>query len=330
MDEKGFFPQSIRKRAALLIAILAALTYVLITRVIFGSDFNVYGPFSLSFFFLAPPILGFLTIILLPPEKEVSIPNAMLLPLAPMLACIFIAGIFHVEAWFCVILALPIFVGLASFGGIIARFIRKLDSGPRFGALLFAVSLPYLVTPIESLFPVQESIRRVHSQIDINASASVVWANITNFDPILPSEQSFAFFHLIGLPRPKRAQMHCAQVGCIRQGHWENGLVFDGTITEIELGKSYWVDLRADTRNVRSSMAPLAQIGGSQFGMVDDGYFIEDLGEGGSILHLYSTYRISTGINAYAGLWLDFLMRDIQRYILGIEKVRSESQAAFN
>lgn len=324
LDEKDFIPQSIRKRAGLLIAILAALIYVLITRVIFGSDFNVYGIFSLSFFFLAPPVLGFLTIILLPPEKEVSIPNAMLLPLTPMLACIFIAGIFHVEAWFCVILALPLFIGLAAFGGLIARYVRKLDRGPRLGALLLVVSLPYLVTPLESLFPVQESVRRVHSKIEINAPASVIWANITNLDPIQPSEETFAFFHLFGLPRPKRAQMHCAQVGCLRQGHWESGLIFDGTITKIEFEKSYWVDLRADTRNVRSSMAPLAQIGGPQFGMVDDGYIIEDFGEGASILHLYSTYRISTGINAYAGLWLDFLMRDIQKYILTIEKTRSE------
>ena len=329
MNEQGSFPPIIKKRAALLIAVLAALAFVLITRVIFGGDFNVYGLFSLSFFILAPPVLGFLAIILLPREEEVSIPNAMLLPLVPMLACIFIAGIFHIEAWFCVILALPLFVGLAAFGGLIARFVRKLDRGPRLGALLIAVSLPYLVTPIERLFPVQESMRRVHSQIEINASASVIWENITNLDPIQPSEENFALFHLFGLPRPKRAQMHCAQVGCIRQGHWESGLIFDGTITKIELEKSYWVELRADTRNVRSSMAPLAQIGGPQFGMVDDGYIIEDLGQGGSILHLYSTYRLTTGINAYAGLWLDFLMRDIQRYILGIEKIRSESQAGF-
>ena len=329
MDKKGFFPQIMRKRAALLIAILAALAFVLITRVIFGSDFNVYGLFTLSFFILAPPVLGFLTIILLPPEKEVSILNAILLPLVPMLACIFIAGIFHVEAWFCVILALPLFVGLAAFGGLIARFVRKFDRGPRLGALLFAVSLPYLVTPIESLFPVQESMRRVHSQIEINAPASEIWANITNLDPILPSEETFAFFHLFGLPRPQRAQMHCAQVGCIRQGYWESGLVFDGTITKIEHEKTYWVDLRADTSNVSPSMAPLEQIGGPQFGMVDDGYVIEDLGAGGSILHLYSTYRISTGINAYARLWLDFFMRDIQQYILDIEKVRSEGRAGF-
>ena len=71
-------------------------------------------------------------------------------------------------------------------------------------------------------------------------------------------------------------------------------------------------------------MAPLDQIAGPRFSMIDDGYVIEPLDGGRSRLHLYSTYRVSTGVNAYASFWLDFLMRDIQSYILSVEQSRSE------
>jgi len=195
------------------------------------------------------------------------------------------------------------------------------------GALVLSMALPYLVSPIERLFPVQEWVRQAHSQIEIEAPPEIIWQNITNLDEIQPSEQRFAFFHWVGLPRPIEARMACEQVGCVRRGQWEDGLAFDGTITRIEPGKLYWVSLEANARHVRPSLAPLDQIGGQFFDMVDDGYEIEPLDDGRAILHLYSTYRIKTGINAYAALWVDLLMEDIQRYILGIEKARSENQA---
>lgn len=111
------------------------------------------------------------------------------------------------------------------------------------------------------------------------------------------------------------------------RGQWENGLAFNDIITDIEPGKRYWVRLKADTSGVQSSPAPLAAVGGKTFGMVDDGYELEPLADGTVRLHLYSTYRIKSGINAYAGLWLDFLMRDIQGYILAVEKARCERGA---
>ena len=59
--------------------------------------------------------------------------------------------------------------------------------------------------------------------------------------------------------------------------------------------------------------------------MVDDGYEIADAGGGRSVLHLYSTYRLTTRINAYGTIWIDWMLRDIQSYILAVEKARSES-----
>ena len=134
-----------------------------------------------------------------------------------------------------------------------------------------------------------------------------------------------ALFSQLGLPRPLFAQMTCDQVGCVRRGEWEYGLAFDGTITRIVPGRAYWVRLEADLSDLQPGPAPLDQIGGAVFDMVDDGYVIEELDDGSAILHLYSSYRVTTRINWYAGWWLDRLMADIQGYILRVERVRSEA-----
>jgi hypothetical protein len=322
--------KSLRENVALLVGITVAVGYGLVTRLVFGSSFSVFGSLSLSFFFITPPVLGFLTVLLAPEREKRSAQFAISAPWFPCIACMLFAGLLRWEALFCVVLALPIFLTLASIGGIVAYGILRItkgSKGPLAGALVLSISLPYLVSPIEHLLPAQEWVRQVHSQIEIDAPSEIIWQNITNLDAIQPSEQRFAFFHFVGLPRPLEAHMTCEQIGCVRRGQWEDGLAFDGTITRIEPGRLYWVSLEADTQNVRLSMAPLDQIGSQFFDMVDDGYEIEPLGNGRSLLHLYSTYRIKTGINAYASLWVDLLMQDIQRYILDIEKARSESEA---
>jgi hypothetical protein len=187
------------------------------------------------------------------------------------------------------------------------------------------VILPHAFVPIEQTFPLQKAIRTVHSQVAISASPETIWHNITTLRRIDSGEEKFALFHLVGLPRPLEAQMSCEQVGCIRYGSWENGLAFEGVITRIVPNRLYWLNLKADLRHIQSSMAPLSQIGGQTFEMIDDGYEIEYVEPNRSILHLYSTYRLTTRLNAYGTLWIDLLLRDIQNYILTIEKVRCEA-----
>jgi len=240
-----------------------------------------------------------------------------------------LAGILNWEAWFCIALALPLFWLLSSVGGLLGYLvwqIAKIVKSKYFptSMLVFFLISPYLAAPVERLFPAQTVIRTVHSQIEIASSPAIIWPQITNLRPIQASEEHVALFHILGLPRPREARMTCTQVGCLRTGQWENGLAFEGTVTESVPERMYWLTLKADTQSIQPSRAPLDQIGGSVFGMVDDGYVIEDRGNGRSIVHLYSTYRLTSRINGYATIWLDFLLQDIQRYILEIEQHRCE------
>src|SRR5574341_2005274 len=132
--------------------------------------------------------------------------------------CMVIAGAFLQEAWFCVLLAMPLFLVLASLGGVIACLVWRLagkSKGITLGALVLFAATPYLAAPLEAMFPVHGAVRRVHSQIEINAPAELVWGHITNLAEIGPSERRWAFFHLVGLPTPIQARMACEQVGCV-------------------------------------------------------------------------------------------------------------------
>jgi hypothetical protein len=310
--------------------VLAALVYGALTRLIFAQNTPDIGTLSVSFVLLVPPVLGFLTVIFATESQKKSWKFFLFMPWLSCGLCMLIAGIFLLEAWFCIVLAAPLWLLLASIGGtagaLVSRLAQKRGSNDVIGgAMLLFTLTPFLFVPLERLLPLQPESHTVHSQIEIDAPAAVIWQYITDLRHIEPAEQRESLFHLAGLPRPLEAKMACQQVGCVRRGTWESGLAFEGSITRIVPGRSYWLDLRADTRSVQPSGAPLSQIGGAAFAMVDDGYEIADAGAGRSVLHLYSTYRLTTRINAYGTFWIDLMLRDIQAYILAVEKARSES-----
>lgn len=314
----------LRRRLPTILALILSAAFGLITRLFVGQDFLPLGSISLSFFVAVPVLLGFLTVALAPPEEASTWRFSIFGPWIPTLAGMAIAAAFYLEAWFCIALASPAFLALSSIGGIVTRLIRSKVGNFKPPFILLVVLIPYIASPLEAGLPGRTRIRRVHSEIRVEAPADLVWSQITSIPEIQEKERPSSIFPLLGLPRPIQASMACEEDGCIRTGEWESGLVFEGTITHVSQGREYWVTLTADTSGVVSSPAPLGDIGGPTFEMIDDGYVVEPLESDVSVLHLYSTYRITSPINAYASVWLDFLLRDIQMHLLRIEKARSE------
>jgi hypothetical protein len=218
---------------------------------------------------------------------------------------------------------------MSTIGGVVAcvAFVALAGNNQTavMGMLTLVVFAPYVVTPIENTFPTADSIRTVDTQIEIFASPAVVWDHITRVRAITPDEHRFSFFHLAGLPRPHEATLTADGVGGVRRGQWEDGLAFIETITAWEAERSYSMAMEADTSAVTHSTLPLKGIGGAYFDVVGGRYEIEVLGPEHVILHFRSTHRLSTRFNFYGGLWTDFLMRDVQNYILDLVKARSEA-----
>jgi hypothetical protein len=226
-------------------------------------------------------------------------------------------------------MASPILFVMSTVGGVIARVIIEIikpSDKSRLSAIVLFALAPYFVAPIENLFPLTNAVRRLESKVEINATPDQVWQHIARVAPITASEQRTPFFYYVGLPRPLEADIDRAEVGGIRRGQWEYGLAFDGLITDWKPNQTFTVQLKVDTRNVRHAPLPLQGIGSKSFDMVDDTYMIEPLTNGKVILHLYSTYRLTTRFNFYGTVWTDTFIYDIQNHILQIVKQRAETK----
>lgn len=312
------------------IGILLAVIYGVIARLVFGFDgFRAdFGVMSVGFVFLVPLPLGALTVFFAPEPKRRSWLYGLMMPWASSGACLMVAMVLAWEVGICLLMAAPIFLGMASIGGLAtcAVFVLLKRGNKTNTTLLLALLLaPYAWTPLELRADVPHATRTVESTIVIRADADTVWQHIIRFAPLSPDEQKPTFFRWAGLPRPLYATLNYEGLGGVRRGHWEDGLAFNGTIVEWEDGTRYRLLLEPDTGGVRESAGYLREIGGQYFDMLDDRYEIEPLGDGAVRLHLSSSYRLSTRFNPYGMIWTDIFMRDIQTYILRIVKARSEA-----
>jgi hypothetical protein len=321
-----------RFHMSLLATLPITLLYGLSTRFLFQSDMSGawLGTLTLGLVVIGPLAIGALTVLFAPQRYKTSWVYALLMP---WVACLVLVGVIlwlAWEAWICVVMAAPFLLGMSSIGGAICCYIlrrRQVSRDLNNVILAFFVLSPYLTATVEHRFVLPTSIRTVQNQIVIDANTATIWQDIMRVARIGEAEQQVRFYQLAGLPRPLEATLSRQDVGGVRAAIYENGLRFTEEIIAWEEQRSLTFTIVPDTSLVGPSSLPLKEIGGHYYSPIEATYTIEPLSDGKVLLHLSSKHRLSTRFNAYGGLWIDFIMSDLQSDILRIVKARAEAQA---
>ncbi len=153
-----------------------------------------------------------------------------------------------------------------------------------------------------------------------------MWSNIERVRAFREEEHHFAFSHLIGFPRPVEATLSHEGVGGVRHATFEGGVLFIETITHWEVNKRLTFSIHADSTTIPpTTLDEHVTVGGPFFDVLEGEYELHPLPDGSVRLELRSRHRVSTHFNAYATLWTDWIMSDVQSYILEIVRRRCEA-----
>lgn len=302
----------------------------LLARLCFGLDAaqGVLGIMTASFIFLVPFSIGAVSVGLMPRERW-NIGLRVLGAVVPAWIALTCALMLAWEGIICIFLWLPLYTVLAIVGGLCAELVMAIVRTTRNRQLsvLGLAMLPYLVAPIETQIPLAEQRRVVENTIDIHASEATIWQHIIRVREFAPEEHHFTWTHALGFPRPVEATLSAEGVGGVRHATFEGDVLFVETVTRWEPAHRLSFGIKADTSAIpASTLDEHVTIGGPYFDVLTGEYELEPLGGGDVRLHLRSTHRLSTPFNAYASLWTDFIMFDVQRYILEILKTRCERE----
>lgn len=318
----------------LILTLILAVIYGLITRLIFGSNFTsgFLSTMSFSFLCLTPVAIGAITAFLVARRRRLGVDaaswgDALVTPTITATIFLVFTAVINIENSICIIMAAPLFLVAALLGSLIMnavlRYARRHPSVEHTPSSLLAALLiaPYLLSPLEVNTPTPDMIREVHNSIDIAASPDAIWAQIVSVPSIQPHERQTRLSHLVGIPQPLEATLSHDGVGGMRHARYVNGLAFEEYVTVWEPNQRYRFTLDLDED--APIPAPFDQFGVA-FEIYEATYRLEALSDGRTRLHLSSTYRLSTRINAYGGLWTDYLLWDLQQYLLEIIQGRCE------
>ncbi len=313
------------------LAIGVGVGYGLVTRLIFGARLTegFLSTLTLGFLLFVPFAVGAVVTYFQSAEARISYGRALMTSASTSFIFLIGVTIGLIEVFICVLMAAPIFIFASMLGGIVMCGILNITarSGKnqnRVNTLLAVMLLsPYLLTPIETRFTPQDSIRTVDTFIIVEASMENIWENVVSVPLIREEEQDTRLFNLIGIPKPREATLSFEGGGGIRDAQFEGGMSFIEAITVWEPLDT--VSFTIELNNPGDPSQPFRMIGGKYFAMIDATYRLEQLDEKSVKLHLSSRHRLTTNFNGYGGLWTDLILRDLQDYLLGIVKARAET-----
>lgn len=322
-------------RRGLISGVALAASYLLIFRLVsmvppYVNDHNGGAILmSFSFLFLGPFVAGFFTVDRAAATKPLPGVQFVVVPWIPILFNLALALAVSWEGLICAVFILPPAMLSASLGGVTAGLLYRRRNRQSSGStLLCLAAAPLLLCLVEVQLTQPRQTRIVDTQILIHAPAPVVWRNIERVRPIAPAELRGSWANRIGFPRPVEATLSHEGVGGVRNASFERGLNFTETVTDWIPGQRIAFTIAADTAAIPSTTLDAhVTVGGRFFDVLTGEYDLEPLPNGDTLLHLFSRQRLSTDFNAYAALWSDAVMSDMQNNILHVVQNRCEAEA---
>jgi hypothetical protein len=301
--------------------------------VIFSYLFSIGEKYSINFLefisiamlVVSPISVGIITVLFLTKEQAVNKKIRTFHPWLPVFGWSVISIALAWETIICIVMLLPLYLPLSSFGGFLGGYIRrnyceKTNTGV---ASCFAI-LPLLIAPIERPLESPTLFYSVSNTIKIQAPVEKVWESIPNIDNIQPDELSWNISHFIGIPRPVSATTTDLKVGGLRELDWERGVHFQEKIIELTINRKLAYQVIVDQESM--SIAELDThivVGDKYFDVLSGSYDLQFV-DGVTYLSLTTDYRMTSKVNWYGSLWANYVLDDFHDSVLNLIKNRVE------
>jgi len=301
--------------------------------VIFSYLFSIGEKYSINFLefisiamlVVSPISVGIITVLFLTKEQAVNKKIRMFHPWLPVLGWSIISITLAWETIICIVMLLPLYLPLSSFGGFLGGYIRrhyceKTNAGV---ASCFAI-LPLLIAPIERPLESPTLFYSVSNTIKIQAPVETVWETIPNIDNIKPDELSWNISHFIGIPRPISATTTDLKLGGLRELDWERGVHFQEKITELTINKKLAYQVIVDQESMSIAELDTHIVVGDKYFDVLSGSYELNFIDGVTYLSLTTDYRMTSKVNWYGSLWANYVLDDFHSSVLNLIKNRVE------
>lgn len=283
------------------------------------------GEIAFGFLVVLPAALSAFLCYVTDPLARRRLGQYLIVPVWLVLAASVVGFAVLREGLVCILILAPLWLAAGAFGAWLTFVLRKrLQQGRHYVSALALA--PLFVMAGEAHLPRPEAEVTVSRSIVMAATPEVVWPLLEGAGEIGPEEGIWTLTQsVIGVPRPKSARLEGQGIGALRRAEWQRGIQFEEVITEWEpLRRIGWAFRFGDHQGWQITDAHLMP-DSAYMQIRRGGYRLSPLPEGGVRVTLETTYWMRTPVNAYAALWGELLLGDLEGNVLAILKARAEA-----
>lgn len=313
-----------------IIGFLAGTLYALACAGIFTyyeqTSFEIFEFVSLAMILGMPITVGVVTMFFASPEQAARLSYELFYPWLSVIGWSVISLIFAWETLICIAMLTPLYLVLASLGGLIGGHVRRkyCNTTNRGVVSCFAV-LPFLIVLAE--IPITKPTLRntVTTSVYIDAPVDEVWSSLPNVEAIRAEELPWTLSHFLGIPRPTSATTSELRPGGTRDIRWEKGVHFQEQITSVVEHESITYKVLADQESMAIAELDTHIVVGDEYFEVESGQYSLTSSGNGTLLTLSSSYRMTTNLNWYGKFWADWVLDDFHYSVLELLRKRTEA-----
>lgn len=232
-----------------------------------------------------------------------------------------IGGLLFREGVICILMILPLWVAFGMLGTWPVYLYRKgrgrADSSIfRANALLL---LPFLALLIDGHVEPPRETYVVTRAIVVDAPATDAWRLLLAVPAIGADEGRWTVSqNLLRLPRPTDATLAGHGVGAVRHARWQGGIRFQEIVTHWQPDRALAWRFAFPDASIHLRTDRHIDPHGRQLWIDAGGYRLTALKGGRTKISLWTRYQAATPVNAYAAIWGELILGDIQDNILAV------------
>jgi uncharacterized protein YndB with AHSA1/START domain len=303
---------------------LGAAAGLLLRLVFNGKPGEPYSAMMLTFIFLAPVLVGIVTVFAAQLIRRRTFAYSFWVPSLANLLYVAASVFLQVEGWICAILYLPIAVVVGGLGGLLMFAISGTTKQDRNTLYGFA-ALPLVLGALEARVPLPERIGTLERTLLIDAPPADVWKHLMDADHIQPAEVDRAWMYRIGVPTPLAGVTHATRDGLAREITMGKGIHFQQVSSDWQPQRYVHWQYRFTADSVPAgALDDHVRIGGHYFDLKGTTYTLTPRGDA-TQLTIRMQYRVSTQFNWYAEPIAALLIGNFEEVILDFYRQRSEA-----
>ncbi|WP_271078863.1 SRPBCC family protein [Aurantiacibacter sp. MUD61] len=234
------------------------------------------------------------------------------------------------EGAVCIAMLAPLWI-LFGMAGTLFTWMLRDQNGEDNVADTFAAHgllvLPMIALFVETTLTPPIAHYTVTDEVVIDAPAEEIWPLMQGMGHVDPDAGQWNISQsVIGIPRPRFAQLDGKGVGARRHARWDRGVYFDEVVDRWEPGRNIGWQFDFTQSDGWDITDPHLRPDGPYMRIQSGGYELEPLPDGRHLLRLHTTYAAQTHFNGYAALWGDLFLGDIQANVLEVIRQKAEGR----